>query len=290
MIDTASLTIHYEGQRLKKHKMDLESFAVSLLAFNDLVFDISKELGIKKEELSIEISPLEVGGLKANLILSAIFFGSAIGTHVIENVWDGLHINQRIGLETLITKVNMFLDHKNNPDNGNNIIKLTNGLDAIDVRIMKNPTIHAEAETFTSVLGTKVDCIEIITDHDTKRTIPKENKKYFINPFPEFAEDLDGKIIEKKMILRLDGPRLIGSEWIFKVKSKNSSKEHIFRAEVLDSWLMELGRKKSLSELGEIDLLCIVREKIMKAGQKRATINRYIIKATLADESSDALL
>ena len=287
--DSELLTIHYDGEKISNHQMSLDNFIISLNGFNDLVKNIAYEIGFSNDAVSFNITPLENGGIKANIIIAVTtFLGTTFGNYIFEHAMEDLNIYERMGAKAIVYHLNNFLERKKNAKNYKDIFSLTKGLDIVGTKIMKNKNVHISAENFTSVLNYNVDKIEIYSDtNDSKKNVIDKSKiELFKNPFNE--QDIEEKIYDEEKILRLDGPRSLDSEWLFYEKnSKNKwDKNSVFRAIVLDDFLLSLGREKSLKYLENQDLFCIVRYKeVMKNGNKKKVIEKYIIKCSLKEET-----
>ncbi len=281
--DKETFIIHYDGSKLIDHHMELSDFLESLNGFKDMLLAISNELGIEQNEIDLQISPLEDGGVKANItfILSGII--GMVSGNLADHLADDIHLYERLNGEVVATYINSFLDRKQSASDPLNINILTQGLDSINTRIMLDKNVHNAAERFVSPLKKEADIIKIEDSSNNIRTsIPKEKVSSFVNPFTE--QDMEEKVHDEERILRLDGPRSLGSEWLFYEKDNKGKWDtsKIFKAEVLDDFLLSLGRENSLATLKNKDLFCTIRYKeIKKIGNKKKTVEKYIIKCRL---------
>lgn len=283
---TAIFTIHYDGEQVSNHRMQLDSFLLSLQGFDSLLKEIAQEINIPSENFQLEIQPLENGGVKAYIVAGLVGISSLIAGNLGEQFLTDIRVYDRLGLPHLADKVNQFLDRKKSVSNYKNLSELTAGLDVEATHIMLNKEVHAAAEQFTSALQNGADILELSsTTNAALERITREDLPKFRNPFIE--QNLEEKIYDEERVLRLDGPRSIDSEWFFYQKNKKGiwDKTKIFRAIVLDPFLLSLGRENSLNDLNDKDLFCTVRYKeILKTGNKRKTIEKYIISCRLTPE------
>lgn len=284
--ENVALTIHYDGEKLKNHQMELESFVISLEGFNNLFHEIAKELGLEQENFKINISPLENGGVKTKLLLFVTFVGTAVGGHLFNKTLDDLKLYERTGLRNIVMHFSKFVGKKLDPDNENNINKLTKGLDHTSNRIMINPNIHKNTEIFASVLNYEAEKIEINSPLLVKKIeIAKEQKNLLSSPFRD--DNANEEVDENIKILILEGPRSIDDEWTFieKQEASESNKQKTLKAEVLDANLLRLGRNKCLSELEDKELTCtMLIKKIKKPGNKKYSVKKYITKCEYSSE------
>lgn len=279
----AIFMLHYDGEKISNHKMKLDDFLVSLQGFDSLLKEISQQIGIPPECFQLEIQPLEQGGVKAWIVASLVGFTTFVAGHLGEHFFEDIRLYERSRLPHLAYRVNQFLDKKKSVSNYRDFAELTLNLDPEATRIMMNRQVHEAAETFIGVLGNNVDVLELSSNTSREREIiTKQDLPNFRNPFVE--PDLEERIYEEEKILRLDGPRSSESEWIFYEKNAQGKwdKKHIFRAIVLDPFLLSLGRENSLEALSDKDLYCKVRyREILKTGNKKKTIEKYIISCYL---------
>ena len=278
--ESVIFTIHYDGEQISNHKMDLEVFLHSLQGFNSLLKEIAQEIGISSECLQIEIQPLENGGVKAYIVASLC--GLVLG-HLGECFLTDIHLYERLQLPHLANRVNQFLDRKKSASNYKDFSELTAGLDGEATHIMMNKEVHAAAEQFTSALQDGADVLELSsTTNQSVERIIRGDLPNFRNPFT--VQDLEERLYDEEKVLRLDGPRSIDSEWFFYQKNKKGKwdKTKTYRAIVLDPFLLSLGRENSLKDLEDRDLFCTIRYKeTKKQGNKKKSIEKYIIKCRL---------
>lgn len=280
---TTIFTIHYDGEQISNHKMKLEVFLQSLQGFDSLLKEIAQEIGIPSECLQLEIQPLENGGVKAYIVVGLLGF---LGGHLGDRFLTDIQLYERLQLSHLANRVNQFLDRKKSVSNYKNFSELTSGLDLEATHIMMNKGVHGAAEEFTSALQYGADILELssTTSQSIERITRGELPK-FRNPFID--PDLEENVYQEEKILRLDGPRFSGEEWLFYEKNHKGEwdKKRTFKAIVLNQFLLSLGRENSLQELEDRDLYCTVRyREILKVGNRKKTIEKYIIECRLTQE------
>ena len=284
---TTVFTLHYDGKQITNHKMKLDDFLFSLEGFSSLLKEIAQEMGIPQECLRLEIQPLEQGGVKAYVVAGVFGLASFIAGHLGEHFFDDIHLYERSILPRLAHHVNQFLDRKKSVSDYKDLQQLTLGLDVESSHIMTNKQVHAAAEQFASALEYSVDTLEVTSTIDPHSVqLIKSDFPKFHNPFAEI--DPEEKVYNEEKVLRIEGLRFSGNEWIFYEKDSkgNWDKENTFRAIVLDQVLLSLGRDNSLNVLQEKNLYCTVRcREITKAGNKKRTIERSIIRCRLKPES-----
>ncbi len=282
-VQSTIFTLHYGGEQISNHRMKLEDFILSLDGFDSLLKGIAQEIGIPQECLQLEIQPLDNGGIKAYVVAGIIGLTTFTLGHLGDHFFDDIHLYERSGLPELAYRLNQFLDRKKSVSNYKDFAELTAGLDMKATKIMMNKQIHQAADTFTRVLQQDVDVLEVTSDiNDTKEIIEKNDWPQFRDPFIEV--DLEERIYDEEKILRLDGPRYSGSEWIFYEKNNHGEwdKKRTFRAVVLDDFLLSFGRENSVNELENKDLYCTIRyREILKPGNKKKTIEKYVIGCRL---------
>lgn len=281
---TTTFTLHYDGEHIVNHKMNLDSFITSVNGFNNLIKYIGEELGISSKDIVLEILPIEQGGIKAKIVFTVVGFAAgAICSNLFDHALNDLHVYERLGVAQVVYRMNQFLDRKKSVSDYKNINQLTANLDVQATHIMLNRQIHGAAEQFTSVLGCSADKLDLSSTINTSSIqLVKSDFPKFKNPFIE--QDIDERVYEEEKILRLEGPRYSGNEWIFYEKDAQGkwNKENSLRAIVLDDFLLSFGRENSLQDLKDKDLYCKVRYKeIMKPGNKKKTIEKYIIQCRL---------
>lgn len=287
MDKTIVFTIHYDGEKIANHKMRLDDFVSSIQGFNDLLKELAKEIGIPKECFQLQIQPLENGGVKAYIVAGIIGLSTFILGHLGDHLLDDINLYERSGLSHLAYRLNQFLDRKKSVSNYKDINQLTSNLDVEATHIMLNKQIHNAAQQFTSVLAHNVDKLELSSTTDSLPVkLVKNDCLKFQNPFVE--QDLEERVYEEERKLRLEGPRCSNNEWIFYEEDINGNwnKDKEFRAIVLDDFLLSFGRENSLQDLKDKDLYCTVRYKeIIKPGNTKKSIERYIINCKLKQES-----
>lgn len=287
LISSGFVTIHYDGVELGNHHMDLDAFIKSIEGFVTLFRTIAQEIGIE-EKINLEILPLENGGLKAKIFCylttaATLTIAQNFGNRII----DDLRLYDRVGIPHVVKYANQFFDRKKNVSDYKDIEQLTMGLDLIGTRIMLNKEIHSAAAQFSDVLTNAADTIEITSNVDNHiEVIQKRELPLFQNPFVD--TEIEENVYNEEKVLRLEGIRYSSNEWIFYEKDSkgNWDRENTLRAIVLDQVLLSLGRDNSLNVLQEKDLYCTVRcREITKAGNKKKTIERSIIRCRLTPES-----
>ncbi|MCK5296975.1 MAG: hypothetical protein KAJ75_08805 [Alphaproteobacteria bacterium] len=265
-----SIILDYSGVKLEKHRMSSDKFIESITAFNSLIKSISKDIGIKEEQLEIDVKPIKKGCVEIEFVLQAI---ASVDEYALSGI---IGTSSWIIVKTISDKTLNFL--KSKKENKNDIKNiLENAKEPIDVKIAKNPDNHKYVENLTNCLLDEVDKLEYRIKEETF-SISSNERIYYSNPF---VSEESEKIETKKKILKLEGLKATEDGWSF--TDQETTKKYY--AEVLDEQLQELARNEPISEFSQKNLYCTVKEKTLKKeGNKKASIKKYIIDFSFNDD------
>jgi hypothetical protein len=276
-----SITLHYCGDKLENHQMNADKFIESITAFNKLIKSVAKDMGIKEEELNIEVQPIKEGSLFTTFLLkvSNHFQQDIINPEFVADNLAGLAIGASVGCGWMLTKKIMTLMNSKK-ENKNNIKSiLENTKEPIDTKIAKNKDNHKYIDDLTKCLLDEVERLEFITKENTHIAYNTE-RTYYTDPF--MLEDND-RIEKARKILRLVGLSVANDGWNFINQETNKN----YKAVVETERLKAIAIKEPIEDFSQKDLYCITREETKKKeGNQNYRTYNYIIDFSFEDDEN----
>jgi len=289
--DLIEITLDYSGEKIKNHTMDLELFTQSLNGLNSLLRIVSKELGVKEDDITIDIGVIEEGCLKTKITFAVI--SSFMLYQVSDTAFS--HYEEKFQLwdkvDNIVVKIyketKQFIQTKKTILNSKEFPTKLAEASLVQTHLMQNIYAHESVDDLTFCLEEEAETLDISStkNEESLKIYRSDRQALQITPFEQSeVKDLEESVDTEVMSLYLEGALLDSKKWVFYTKgfeNKNRGKIH---AEVWDNDLLKLGRE-NLEQFRDKELRCEVKIKtVKKIGSKRAKKEYIITKCNMDDE------